>query len=49
MSIKDELTRIEDALRGEQAQAASFYATHRKAVLIGVAVLLLVVIAIIVI
>jgi hypothetical protein len=42
MSIQDELKRIEDALRGDGEQVQSWYATHRKPIIIGVVVLLLI-------
>lgn len=44
MGIKDELKAIEDALSGDEAQAkgwlATFYAAHRTKILIGGALVL---------
>ena len=39
MSLDEEMAKIESALRGDVTKAKSFYASHKKAVLIGAAVI----------
>jgi hypothetical protein len=36
--LDDEVTKVEAALRGDAVKAKTFYAAHKKAVLIGAAV-----------